>query len=71
MSPNLIRYLSLAYRRDVLGERGIDPLSAWHEDMTTEASRELARIERIPGDLSQRDFAAHQNRKALMRALGK
>lgn len=70
MSPNLIVYLSLSYRRDVLGQ-SVDPRAAWSEGLREEAMQELQRLNRLGADdlLAKRDFAACQHRKALKRAL--
>jgi len=69
MTPDMLRYLSLSYRRDVLGDRTAKPV--WSEGLRAEAITELKRINALGGlDLAQRDFASHQHRSALMHALG-
>lgn len=71
MTPDMLRYLSLSYRCDVLGDRTVQPMSAWSDGLRAEAHAELKRINALgpPTDLAQRDFVSHQHRRALMRAL--
>ena len=65
MNQRLTNFLTLAYRRDVLGHPVVAELDA---DLVPEARAELARIKAIP-HVESRDFAAHKARQAIERAL--
>jgi hypothetical protein len=68
MSPELSKYLSDCYRRDVLGENleVEDPPRTGM--LTLEIAAEIARIDGmgLGANLAQRAFADHQHRKAMM-----
>lgn len=73
MNEALRKYLSGAYRHDVLGESGNVPLPTATAELIAEAKAELARINglRLGANLAQRDFASYQHRRALMALLEK
>jgi len=71
MNKPLADYLWQAYRRDVLHESDKVELPELTQETLAGAEAELARIDalRLGASLASRDFAAYQNRKALVALL--
>lgn len=72
MNDELIRYLTQAYRRDVLHESvGVEIPSG--PEIIALAKAELQRINALGlgSSLAQRDFASYQSKRALERLLSK
>jgi hypothetical protein len=75
MSEPLDQYLTQSYRRDVLGEPVKVEVPAVDEEaadkLIAEVEAEIARIDglRLGAHLASRDFAAYQNRRAMLRLL--
>lgn len=65
------RYLTEAYRRDVIGESVTVEMPDADRALLLEVQAEIARIDalRLGANLASRDFVSYQNRRALLRLL--
>jgi hypothetical protein len=71
VSEPLDRYLTQSYRREVLGESVIVEMPSPEDKLIMEIEQEIARIDALQmgAHLASRDFAAYQNRRAMVRLL--
>jgi hypothetical protein len=71
VSESLDRYLTQSYRRDVLGESVVIEMPPPEDGLIAEIEAEVARIDglRLGASLASRDFAAYQNRRAMVKLL--
>lgn len=71
MTEAMDRYLTQAYRRDILGESVGIEMPAPDPELIATVKREITRIDelRLGASLASRDFVAYQNKRALVRLL--
>lgn len=71
MTPEIARYLTDAYRRDILGESVEVGMPVANPDLIKRIKAEITRIDglRLGSALASRDFASYQNRRALEKLL--
>jgi hypothetical protein len=67
VSETLDRYLTQAYRREVLGESVVIEMPPPEDDLIAEIEAQIARVDslRLGASLASRDFASYANRRAL------